>query len=218
MARLRRERITLQATERPQFAETIAAVCATFGREADEALYAGYWMGLNDLELADVRRAATAAIRRSRFMPTVAELREWAGDMPLSARAVLAWDAFEQAVVRHGGYAFVRFDDPAINLTVTMLGGWERCCELPAAAFDKWLKKDFERTYTALCSSGRPVRDCGALLGTFDRENGAGGYGVKPPTLIATGLPPLPGVTVSRPALGNNPLPKIAASIGALPA
>ena len=120
-------------------------------------------------------------------MPSPAELRELAGDLGARDAAILAWDAFERAVVSHGGYSTVLFEDPAINATVRQLGGWERCCEMPTEQFDTWLRKDFERIYAVMAKTGRGSDD--ALLGTFAREN----------ALIAAGS--VPGCNTGQPRL-----------------
>lgn len=195
-------------SDRSDFGTVIEALAATFSREATEALLTGYWLGLSDVPLAQVKRAVVAAMRTSRFMPSVAELRELSGELPLAVRTVKAWDVFERAVIEHGGYSSVCFDDPVINATIHQLGGWERCCETETQRFDVWLRKDFERVYAALCRSGVSRDRAGVLLGTFDRENNANGYALGPPALIATGLTPLPGIVRELPYTLN---------IGALP-
>ena len=199
----------MQNSDRAKFVLAIQALAAAFRAEVSEALLEGYWLALDDLELSAVGAAVKRALRECRFMPAANELRSLAGEVRPAHRAVLAWDAFSAAVVRHGGYASVDFDDPIINATVHSLGGWERCCEMPAAEFDKFLRKDFERVYVALFASGVTADRAGALLGTIARENALNGYEVRPPVKIATGLPapgrdlirrsPLAAITNSKP-------------------
>lgn len=192
--------------EREQCVKLIAAMARTFSRDADEATFTGYELGLSDVPLDRIKQAVVRAIRELKFMPTVAELRELAGELTADVRAVKAWDAFQKAVVRHGYYKSVDFDDPVINATVRNLGGWERVCDLPASEFDKWFRKDFERCYKAFCQAGIGP-DAGApLLGYHDRNNMAGGFieHVKPPLRITTDLPPH-RLGVERPAIKLQP-------------
>lgn len=178
--------------DRAEFVKLVTALARTFGRDADEATFTGYELGLSDVPIDRLKMAVVRAIRERKFMPTVAELRELAGELTPDVRAVKAWDAFQNAVVAHGSYVSVDFDDPVINATVRNLGGWERVCDLPVSEFDKWLRKDFDRVYKALCQAGIGP-DAGApLLGYHNRNNLAGGFGkhVKQPLRIATDLPP----------------------------
>ena len=178
--------------DRVQFVKLITALARAFNRDADEATFTGYELGLSDVPLDRLQQAVVRAIRERKFMPTVAELRELAGELTPDVRAVKAWDAFQKAVVAHGSYVSVDFDDPVVNATVRNLGGWERVCGLPVSEFDKWLRKDFERCYTALCQAGIGPDAGSPLLGFFDRSNLSNGFDkhVKPPLRIATDLPP----------------------------
>jgi len=188
-------------TDRPQFVLAMAAMAATFRREATEALLTGYWMGLNDLPVEDINQAVARAMRTKTFMPAVAELRELAGEMTVDQRAVKAWGAFEMAVKAHGGYASVDFDDQTINATIRNLGGWERLCELPASEFDKWLRKDFAKAYHGLASTRLSAEEAAPLIGEHDRTNRFNGFtgAIKPPLQITTGLPPR-RIALPRPA------------------
>lgn len=194
----------MNAKEKPEFVELVAALAATFGREADKPMYVGYWLGLNDLSLDSIRTAATMAMRQNKFMPTVAELREFAGDMRTEDRAAISFQALSRAVARFGYYNSVNFDDPVINAAVRNLGGWERVSSIESIEeWEKWFRKDFERVYVSLARSGIDPDDAAPLLGFCDRDNIARGYlvdrqlrlldGATQPQKIesvVTGLPP----------------------------
>lgn len=186
--------------DRPKFAEAVAALAATFGRECDEVAFRGYWMGLDDLALDDVLRACKRALRERERMPTVAELRKLAGVMDDTDRALAAWSHFEQTAAGWGAYKTVDFDDKLINATVRHLGGWIRCCELPPNEFDTWLRKDFLKAYESFCKTGVGREAYAPLMGIHERENRLIGYDPKvmpkleegdwEPLKITTGLPP----------------------------
>jgi hypothetical protein len=174
-----------------RFAGIIGALTRTFDREADEALLFGFKMGLEDLSIESIESAVATAMRTCEHMPNVATLRRLTGEATTDDRAILAWAAFERAVVREGAYASVEFDDPVIHATIRNHGGWQRCCGLPCEEFDKWLRKDFLATYSALCSTGIS-REAGApLIGICEASNRMNGFqeAVKAPRLITTGLP-----------------------------
>jgi len=209
-------------TERRDLVRLIAALAATFNREADEAMFEGYELGLCDLPVPAVKLAVGRAIRECKFMPTVAELRELSGELLPQDRAILAWDVFSKAVPRHGYTASVDFEDPLINATIRNLGGWERCCSLQPDEFDKWLRKDFERTYQALLRSGASAKATAPLIGYHDRQNAFHGYveRITEPLRIACDLPPHRDglVQLPEPSMNNRrSLTNAAAAVGRNP-
>lgn len=170
----------MKETDTPKLQLIIRALAATFHTEPTDALLYGYWLGLEDLDLKVVQHAATRAMRESRFMPCVAELRELAGVGALSAadRALRAWTAFEAAVYRIGPYHSVDFDDPLVNATVRSLGGWETCCVKAdnTADFETWTRKAFLETYQVLYRTGAGPELTAPLVGIHERESAARGY------------------------------------------
>ena len=181
----------MDLTDFDEFAIIIAGMAATFRQEATEALLTGYRMGLGDLTIDDIRAAAARAMRSSRFLPTVAELRELAGEASPKHRAVLAWEAFQKALQFVGVYESVDFDDPIINATIRSLGGWPGIDERIGADGVKWVRKDFERIYETLATTGISEEAGLFLEGLHDQANRQNGHAsaVKPPARIATGLP-----------------------------
>jgi len=176
----------------------VSALAAAFGRDADQAMFMAYSMGLGDLPLADIERGVNRAIRECKFMPSPAELRELSGVMTVKQRAVIAWDAFDAAVQRYGYYNSVDFDDKTINATVRNLGGWCAACEKPADEFATFFRKEFERVYVALCGTGISPEQSAPLTGAYAKSNQLNGYPVKPPVLIETTLPKPPLLTNDR--------------------
>ena len=188
--------------ELAEFLKYLGALTASFGREADEATCFAYEIGLADLPLAASKSAMTRAMRECKFMPSPAELRELAGVQKPRERAVLAWEALDNAVAEQGYYRSVDFDDPFINATVRNLGGWERVCEMEGEEYSKWFRKEFERVYAALCATGIGPEQAAPLLGHFAKQNSGNGYPVAPPVKVVTGLPALTQIAgPSRPAL-----------------
>lgn len=198
----------MKNSDRAQFGLAVSALAAVFRQEPTEALLEGYWMGLSDLELGSVQQAIARAMRSARFMPVVVELRELAGEMPPAVRAVKAWDAFGRGVAKHGVYASVDFDDAVINATVRNLGGWEVVLVQMEEEGNKWVRKDFERIYSALATSGISPDAGEPLIGIRDRTNCLHGHrqAIKPPAKVLTGLPPHPPGVISLPHVVTMPV------------
>jgi hypothetical protein len=182
----------MHAKERPEFVTVISALAVSFGKEASEPLLMGYWLGLQDMPLPDVKRAATRAMRERKFMPVPAELRELAGELTPADRAVIAWDSAFKANREHGYYETVDFDDPAVNATVRSMGGWEAFAERLDAEDVAWLRKEFERVYQVYARRGVTAAEGAPLVGFHDRNNRLNGYtdAIHPPLRIATTLSP----------------------------
>jgi ribosomal protein L31E len=219
----------MQPKQRTEFVLVIQALAATFSREATEALLTGYWIGLQDLDLAGVKRAAAAAMHHSRFMPTVAELRELSGEMPAATRAALAWQAVREAVCRHGYYDSVRFDDPLIVAVIR--NGWQNWIvfdDTLEAGKEEWIRKEFERLYVALWNSGKRFDPADYLMGASERSRQQEGArwlgtsrdpGPREIVLIETGLPAIPArLAVEAKQSKALPAPSaLLAGIGAMP-
>ncbi len=211
----------MKENDRPRFTELVAGMSRTFGQEADEATYDGYWLGLSDLTIEAIQTAVATAMRTCEHMPTVVALRKLTGEITTPGRALVAWGVFERAVVQHGADRSVEFDDPVIHAVVRNHGGWPRCCQLPVSEFDKWLRQDFLKTYTALCSTGISEEAGQPLIGEHDSSNAMNGYHkhIKPPLQITTGLPVHAnlrrlGGPPTRPALSAPDTNQLTAEIG----
>lgn len=203
--------------DRTRFAAAIGTLAEAYRQTLSEATLHAYWLGLDDLAIAEIETAVRKALRTCRFMPAPIELRELSGEVNGQARATLAWDAFQRAVTEHGGYKSVQFDDPVINATVKNLGGWTKLCEVPTAEFDKWIRKDFLQTYQAFYSAGTGPDAALPLPGIFAKENALGGKhhaASERVVVVKTGLPGLPQLEAPE-----QPVPQIEFSgdIGRMP-
>lgn len=180
----------MQPNDLPRFVELISALAAVMSREVDEALLAGYEIGLDGMTIDAVEVAVMRALRESKFMPSPTELRALAGDVPAADKAVLAFNALDRAVSDVGVYRSPDFDDPLINAVVRILGGWEYVCNLSLEEFNKWFRKDFLKTYEAVCRSGVDGDMTAPLVGIHERNNALLGYdSSKYVRVVKTGLP-----------------------------
>lgn len=144
--------------ERKEFAMAVTLVAESFRQTLSGAQIGAYEIGLDDLPIADVKRACVTAIRQCRFMPAVAELRELAGvQVPRldggKSAALAAWSQLQRARSEHYLASAVEFEDLAITATVRALGGWERLLGLPDEQFEVWLKKEFLELYPVMVAS-----------------------------------------------------------------
>lgn len=180
----------MDANDRPKFVSLVDALAASFGREVDEALLSGYWLGLDDLSLSAIEKAVAEAIRSYKFMPAPAVLRELAGEMLGEDRVQLAWDSMVAAISEVGGYRSITFEDPAITASVRALGGWERICSAESEELHKWLRKDFERVYPTFARKPRPtVR----IAGIHEIANAG-----RPGTVLEERVVPAPYLTTAE--------------------
>lgn len=186
--------------DKKAFAAVIGGLAVSTGKEADSILLKAYWVGLEDLPIDAVQRAAMKALRESKFMPSVAELRELAGVASSQDQALKAWGVFQEAVRKHGYHRSVLFEDPVITATVRNLGGWMRVCDLPEDEFSKWLRKDFISTYEALSHGDVGLSGEGHLIGFFESQNRKNGYEHDQPKLISSGGKSVPKLKADRPS------------------
>jgi len=191
----------------PRFVQLIAALASNYRQEADEATLEAYRIGLADLPVERIETAVSRAIRECKSLPPAAGLRELAGELLPIHRAVKAWEVFRKAVFAIGPYRSVVFDDPVLTATARNLGGWGQVIEQMETEGEKWVRKDFERVYISLNSSGVARADVQPLPGIHERENKLNGYvdAIQKPVTIRTALPPhRPGVV---PALEDDTEP-----------
>jgi hypothetical protein len=133
------------ANENQRKVLAITALAELFRRELTEPALDMYIMALDDVPASAIEQAAVRCRKSSRFMPTPAELRELAGVASPEDRALQAFAALEIGSWRFGCYKSPDFDDPLINATVPMLGGWERICGLGSRGIRQVASQGFPR-------------------------------------------------------------------------
>lgn len=169
--------------------EMVSALATAFNRQADEATFLAYTLGLEGLTVRNVRQAVGRALRSCKFMPTPTELRELAGEISVDHRATLAWDEVKKAIERHGGYRSVSFDDRVIHAAINSCGGWQHVCEQSVVCLDRDIWPRFQRAYKAFTARGSIASaDAGPLLGVFANDAMLRGYTPPPVIAIDTGL------------------------------
>lgn len=187
-------------------AAAVTLLAETIGqKQISTATINGWIEGLDGLTIEQIMVGVRRALKTCKFMPTPVEIRELAGELKGQDRAVKAWGALQLAVVQHGAYRTVDFDDPVINATVNNLGGWERVCTTDAKEFDVFLRPKFLAAYAALYATGVGEEESAPLQGIHDRENSRHGFDPQVPQFIVTGLP----VPKRAPRVGNSQAPRL---------
>jgi hypothetical protein len=135
--------------------DALLGLMATFRVEASEQMLLGYAAGLADLTPSEIKAATMAAIQRSRFMPSVADLREYVGKrLDVDAMAAYAWQDVERAF-GFGAYQAVDFEDKAVNATLRAMGGWVAVLDRVGTAEDaKFCRVEFLKLYRAKRAGG----------------------------------------------------------------
>lgn len=121
--------------EQEDFLTTIEAMSAAYNVEPTEALYAGYWLGLQDIPLDDLRRAVVDLLKCSKWMPKVAEIRELCDDY-----------RHERARKRLAGQRLLEQQGPTameIMREPTMREAYQRCRELSKEGASQQDIRDF---------------------------------------------------------------------------
>lgn len=180
-----------------ELAAALAPMVAIVGKAMNPEQIKAWHLMLDDLDVETVRRGVVVTMRDYQYagFPPVGVVRKncgaAVGNITANDRVTIAWTAVKAAVAREGGYATVVFDDPIINATIRALGGWVRVCDTESGEqFDAWLRKEFERTYTAFMAAGVQHNQAGPLVGLCDISNSATGHDDRQtPRSIETGLP-----------------------------
>lgn len=138
--------------DRSDFATLMLGLGETYGEPVSDARMEIYFRALCDLDLDDVRQAATAHVRMSKFFPRPAEIRE-AIDGSVDDRAELAWVALLREVRRVGYIGSPDFggDEALRRAALELYGGWVALCSSLPADGPELLgyRKQFLATYRA---------------------------------------------------------------------
>ena len=169
-------------------AKLVALLCEAFGRKPTPATFEVYSIALSDLTDQQVGVAGGIAARRCKFMPTPADLREFAGAVSADDRGIIAWQAVERALPL-GPYRHVCFDDPCVNAAIRNLGGWVSfLARLTDAESEKWARVEFLKAYAAFYRAGVGEESGAALPGIAECEVVDGKLCMPQAVIVSTGL------------------------------
>lgn len=172
-------------------AASMRALGAAFNREITPDTLEAFGIGLADLEDGELQRAAVAAIRGSRFFPTPADLRAYAGKggaRQLKADAASAWERVQEALGTLGEEGGADFG-PIANAVVRNLGGWSALWHEPFKALP-FTRRRFEELYESFAESRPSQERCAPHLpGPGGRYGMRLGPGDKPADQISAREP-----------------------------
>ena len=121
---------------------------ATFGKTATPDQLRGYVVALRKLSTEQFQRAIERALEECKTFPTPAHLIELSGYATLPRRATIAWQDAVNAVLRHGCYRHVNFEDRIINAVIREFGGWLTFNTLfTSAKEEEFLRMKFLKIY-----------------------------------------------------------------------
>ncbi|VEI69439.1 Uncharacterised protein [Serratia fonticola] len=172
-------------TEKPKFAQSMAAIGEIYGREISEVVVGIYWNALKIYEMAEVQKAFQGHTRdtdNGQFFPKPADLiRHIEGSK--DGRALLAWSKAYKAICSYGRRNSVVFDDPIIHAVITEMGGWVEFAGISEEEAS-FRAREFEKRYRSALLVGikeyLPI-----LIGMDDAQNMLSGHQDKPrPFLI----------------------------------
>ena len=147
--------MTEQLSKRQAFGTAMALLSATFNRALTGPALEGYWMALEHLDEADLKRAVTRALAECKFMPTPAELIALSGHARnTAAECATAWETVRRSIDRYD-YTVGTIDfGNRTNAVVANLGGWDTLCKASLAELDNpgWLRKRFEEVWSSFAN------------------------------------------------------------------
>lgn len=124
----------------------------------DEGTVAVYTRLLRDIPPADLQAVVDQCIAESKFLPTVAEIRERYHALTRTMGTLTASDAWGQVkaeIRRIGSWGVPEFDDPVIAKVVRNMGWLELCTSESPEGVDR---AQFERAYNEIVNRGEQVQ------------------------------------------------------------
>ena len=140
-----------------EFAKAMTFLGVAYNKEFTQEQLGVWYIFFRDVTFEDFRKAITRLIVRSKFLPSIAEIRSEITDMAnpdLQKSAEEGWADVKRAIQMYG---YSRQDEAMKSLNsftadvVRRVGGFRAICE----AEDEWKRKDFIRMYDAMAERAR---------------------------------------------------------------
>lgn len=138
---------------REEFLQAMAYMGAAYGKRIPQEQVEVWYTFFHDENIGVFRQAVSRTICKSRYLPSVAEIRAEIALVKypmLSLNAVEEWDAVQQAVRRYGYYNAQQATEslnPFTAKIVKMMGGISAICQSDSG---EWLRKEFIRLFNEL--------------------------------------------------------------------
>lgn len=131
-----------------------------------------YFEALKDISDEDFEKAILEIIQKTTDLypgsNLIAMIREKVTGST-EDQALIAWTQARGAILSHGYYRSVSFEDRVINGVIEGMGGWEKFSSMLLEE-EPFRQKDFINLYEAISRSGRACPE--RLVGNFERING----------------------------------------------
>lgn len=135
-----------------------------FDKNPSKELLDMYWKTFEPFNDKECKKAFKKVLATAKFFPKPADFLEYLQD---GVPHMLAWDIVFKAIKEVGPYMSVKFTDPAIHLTIELMGGWPTLCTMENDDI-KWKQIEFEKIYKGVCQRGAFPQQ---LLGIIEEEN-----------------------------------------------
>lgn len=112
-----------------------------------------YAASMQRLPVEQGRQAVQKAVERCRFLPTLAELLEFATPQQKASSGLEAWGIVSAEVRRVGRYETPSFDDPKIARAVELFG-WQNICDSTDERVDR---AHFSKLFDGLSDNVTPT-------------------------------------------------------------
>lgn len=143
--------------EKKRLLGILAGAAEVYGRELSEVAIRLYLAALVDLPFKDVSAAFSDLVKGSKWFPKPAEIRELVlgAPIPVEDEAHIEVAKAITAAREVGSNRNVVFDNETTQAVVMQaFGGWVDFCDSANGESEKWLRKDFIKTYIAYRHGG----------------------------------------------------------------
>ena len=133
-----------------EFAKAMSFLGLAYNKEFEQAQVEVWFTFFRDTDFSMFRQAVVRLISKSKFMPSIAEIKEeliLIENPALQLSAVEEWDKVKKAISTYGYY---RADDAVASLDpytadiVRKVGGFQKIC---LSDDNEWTKKNFIQTF-----------------------------------------------------------------------
>ena len=174
----------MKLPDKKKLGEMLAVMGELYGRQVSAGLVSIYFSDLEPYDMDAIERAFNEHRRDAesgQYFPKPADLiKQITGST--SGRALRAWSYVRESIRRHGYYASIRFDDPAIMTVIEEMGGWMNVCNMDTA-HDPFIEKRFIERYLHAQRSPRPGLK--HLPGYFELTNQTKGLEEYTPEIVS---------------------------------
>lgn len=128
------------------------------------------------ITIGQLESAVKTILKERKFnkMPKIGEILEAAkGQNNVEDKAYVALRELEDAMLRHGPYSSVCFEDKTIMAVVQSWGGWDTVCNMPSDEW-KFKRNEFLKAYPAFKRSNAAAPSY--LIGWSEHQQRVGGY------------------------------------------